>query len=554
MLLEILIFAGQAFAGSSVGQTHIDRIDRMPDLPQPLQIIDYNKLAHDFDSKVYDFNQVGDHWPLVWWDRAGVNFPEPMVAMYTTIGDSRQGPKANNGQYHEAVAEIGSVLGASLVGIDKSSGLDYVGMLKNFFNRKTGWSIVQNNTNPAAGRAGGGYARDWWYDVYPNVLFYGVAAMYPHEAQFDQITHAIADRFLAAEQVLKGNYHYSYFDYGTLTPHTTDICPQDDVAAGHAYVLFNAYKKFGDARYLAAAKAALHSFDAQKTSPFYEVLMPFGAYLAARMNAEEGTTYNVAHLIDFSLDASPVCRQNWGAVVGRWNGFDVSGLIGSAVDNSEYAFLMNTYDMAWPLVPLVRYDQRFADAVGKWMLNAANAARLFYPDYSSAQHQTLKPLSSLTKGVIAYEGLAREAAYPEAKATTIAPVAQGDGPHWVTTNGPTTQFSIYGSAHVGIFGRIIQKTDVEGILKLDLLATDFFHDPAFPTWLIWNPYPVAKTISFASNADLYDAVSGHFLKAVVVPAHSSLVIVEVPKHATLTRVGTKLLANGKVIDYRTQTN
>jgi hypothetical protein len=30
------------------------------------------------------------------------------------------------------------------------------------------------NNSPVA-FLGGGYARDWWYDVYPNLMFYAVA-------------------------------------------------------------------------------------------------------------------------------------------------------------------------------------------------------------------------------------------------------------------------------------------------------------------------------------------------------------------------------------------
>ena len=149
---------------------------QMPDLPQPLQIIDFQKLALRFDSTVYDFNASGSFWPLVWKDSSKKNFPQVVVGLYTAIGDVRQGPANNKGMFHEALATMGAVLGASLVGIDKSNqqGLDYVGMLKNYFNSETGWNIMMNNTCPEVALLGGGYGRDWWYDVYPNLLFYAI--------------------------------------------------------------------------------------------------------------------------------------------------------------------------------------------------------------------------------------------------------------------------------------------------------------------------------------------------------------------------------------------
>ena len=65
--------------------------------------------------------------------------------------------------------------------------------------------------------------------------------------------------------------------------------------------------------------------------------------------------------------------------VGRWGNYDCDGLLGSIDNRGGYAFAMNTYAQAGALVPLVRYDTRYARAIGKWMLNLANSARLFYP-------------------------------------------------------------------------------------------------------------------------------------------------------------------------------
>src|SRR5690606_10689940 len=118
---------------------------------------------------------------------------------------------------------------------------------------------------------------------------------------------------------------------------------------------------------------------------------------------------------------------------------------------------MNTYDTMWPLVPMVRYDTRYANAIGKWMLNAANASKLFYPYEIPDSHQTLPEEKEYTKGVIAYEGLIKKAHFPEYEHLE-APIAIGDGPHWNKDNPPVSQFSVYGSGHVGIAGSIISST------------------------------------------------------------------------------------------------
>ncbi len=142
-------------------------------------------------------------------------------------------------------------------------------------------------------------------------------------------------------------------------------------------MLYAAWKKFGNEKYLKAAKNALAALQSQPANPTYEVLMPFGAYLAARINAELGEKFDLEKMLTWSFDGTPKCREGWGVLVGTWNGMDISGIVGSTVDHGGYGFLMNTYDAAWPLVPLVRYDQTRANAIGKWMLHAANAAKLF---------------------------------------------------------------------------------------------------------------------------------------------------------------------------------
>ena len=548
--------------GIPVKQQNLQRVDQMPDLPQPLQIIDYQKLALNFDSTVYDFNATGKFWPMVWKDSSNKNFPQMVVGLYTAVGDVRQGPANNKGMFHEALATMGAVLSASLVGIDKSNqqNLDYVGMLKNYFNKETGWDIMMNNTCPEVALLGGGYGRDWWYDVYPNVLFYAICDQYPDHPGFNEIARSIAEKFFKADSILKGDYNYSYFDYGKMKPMKNQICAQPDAAAGHAWVLYSAYKKFGDQRYLKGAMSALTALQSQSLNPTYEVLMPFGAYLAARINAEQGKNYDVNKMLGWSFDGTPICREGWGVLVGNWNGIDISGIVGSTVDHGGYGFLMNTYDAALPLVPMVRYNQSYATAIGKWMLNAANAARFFYPQYMPDDHETIPQLADVTKGVIAYEGMIQKSTH-KGNENLQGPVAQGDGPLWVPGKNPeVSQFSVYGSAHAGIFGSIIRATDVPGILQLNLLATDFYHDKAYPSFLYYNPYKESKSVLMnlekGKSIDLYNTVTGKFIhrnisssEKIEIPPQSAAVIVIIPTGGKQTYEGEKMLVNDIIVDY-----
>ncbi|MGQ2983823.1 hypothetical protein [Flavobacterium sp.] len=565
LLKASLLFVCAYSLQAQVKQTSIPRVDQMPDMPSHFEIIDYNKLSHDFNTVVFDFNAKGKHWPIVWMDKSQKNFPQDVVGMYTAMGDVRQGPNNNKGMFHEALASMGATYGATLVGIDKTKdrGHNYVAMLKNYFNSETGWDIMMNNTCPEVALLGGGYGRDWWYDVYPNVMFFAIYEKYPNEPGLEQMARKIADKFYEADKILNGNYDYSFFDYGKMQPMKNNICAQPDAAAGHAWVLYSAYKKFGDKKYLDGAISALNALQAQPVNPTYELLMPFGAYLAARINAEQGKTYDIDKMLAWSFDGTAICREGWGVLVGNWNGYDISGTVGSTVDRGGYGFLMNTYDMAWPIVPMARYDQRYANAIGKWMLNAANASKFFYPQYMPDEHETIPELADAGKNVIAYEGIIKRSNMDQYQHVK-APVAQGDGPLWVPgQNPPESQLSVYGSGHVGIFGSIIKKTDVEGILQLDLLATDSFHDKAYPSYLYYNPHGDTKTITIKTRkgkkVDLYDTVSGKFIAKnvrssakVSIPAKGSAVIVMVPTKGKVTHSGSKMLVNNVVVDYNAQ--
>ena len=543
-----------------VKQESIKRVEEMPNLPEPFKILDFYQLAKDYDTKVYDFNQTGKYWPLVWKDNSRKNFDQETYGIYTAMGDIRQGAENHNGIFHESLASIGSVLGASLVGIDKSNqtGNNYVSMLKNYFNSDIEWDIIMNNTCPEVALLGGGYARDWWYDVYPNVLFYAVADQYPEEKDYEDILRSVADKFYLADSVLDGNYSHSFFDYATMEPKKSWICAQEDVAAGHAYVLYSAYQKFDDPKYLKGARSSLEVLLNLKENCFYEILMPFGAYVAARMNAEQGTNYDFTNLLDWTFDGTAVCREGWGVLVGNWNGHDISGLVGSTIHGGGFAFLMNTYDVMWPLVPMVRYDQRYANTIGKWMLNAANASRLFYPYEIPDEHQTIPEEKEFTKGVIAYEGLIKNNDYEEFKHLK-GPVAIGDGPRWIEGNPNISQFSVYGSGHVGIAGAIISRTNIENILQLDLLATDFYNTEAYPSYLYYNPNSETKEVLISvgeNEVKIYDAIQRAFISQSAqgdfnfkMEKENSAVLVFVPENAKIEVKDGKLDADDIVIDY-----
>ena len=401
--------------GDGAEQTEISRVSEMPSMPAPYKMLDWRQKALDFDAYVFNEDTRVEGNPMIWYDDSRRNIDQETFGLYTAVNDSRQGPKHNRGEFHESLNSLAALIGGTLVGIDKTdqNGRNYVKMVQNYFNSDNGWNIVMNNTCPDVALLGGGYGRDWWYDVFPNVLYYALCDLYPDVDGAEEIQRTVAEQFAKADEVLAGNYDYSYFDYSKMQGMVNNIPLQQDAAGGHAWVLYAAYQKFGDPKYLDHAKSALEALLSQDESRFYEILLPMSAIVAARMNAEQGTDYDVKKIIDWTFEGcqNPDGRYGWGVIAERWGDYDVYGLQGSILDGGGFAFFMNSVKLTWPLVPMVKYEPQYARAIGKWMLNLANACRFFYPTEMDDEHQWLPEMKNLTDGNIAYEGLRKQDDY-----------------------------------------------------------------------------------------------------------------------------------------------
>ena len=152
--------------------------------------------------------------------------------------------------------------------------------------------------------------------------------------------------------------------------------------------------------------------------------------------------------------------------------------------------------------------------------------------------------------MIGYEAL-RE------KLNGLSPVSTGDalGGGWAGTN-----FALYGTSAIGYLGSLIDETNVEKILKLDVLKTDFFHGAAYPTYLLYNPYSTTQTVQFdagAAASDIYEALTETFISKNVsgkinltLPANQALMVTITPAGGTLTYNRHKMLINNVVVDYQ----
>ena len=120
--------------------------------------------------------------------------------------------------------------------------------------------------------------------------------------------------------------------------------------------------------------------------------------------------------------------------------------------------------------------------------------------------------------------------------------------------------ALYMGYHIGFLGGIMTLTDVPGILRWDCVATDWFHAPAYATFLICNPFADPKTVTLPvgpSECDLYDTVTGTFIARDVTGAtflrlapDQVMVLVFTPPHGSVSHTGFRLLINDVVVDYQ----
>ncbi len=529
------------------GQIALPRVEQMPNQPAPYNVRNWRQVALQYDSFVYDLQKTGQYLPLSYLKPAGVNYPQnPVFGLHTYVG-------TNSPFGNEAINVMPSLVGASLLGANKSNqfGQNWLLMSQDFFNKANGENIYLNN----AGASSGG---DWWYDLMPNVFFYQLYDLYPNlggEADLQFTT--IADQFLEAVRAMGGSdapwepayMNYRAWKFKTMQPNANGV-KEPEAAGAFAWLLYNAWKETGNPEYLKGAEWAIEFLNEWQSNPSYELQLPYGTYTAAKMNAELGTDYDIQKMVNWSFDRGPL--RGWGTIVGTWGGFDVSGLVGEANDaGNDYAFQLNGVQQAAALVPMVRYDKRFARAIGKWMLNLSNATRLYYPGFLPANQQDASAWSSANdpQQVLGYEALRQ-------KYQTLSPFSTGDAVQggWAATN-----LALYGTGSIGYLGALVEKTNVDKILQLDLLKTDFYGSTAYPSFLFYNPLPTTQTIQFAAGntpADIYEALSETFILQNVsgtvnlsIPANQAILVTVCPSGGVVSFDKNKMLVNGVVIDF-----
>src|SRR6188472_4418557 len=317
----IVLFHLGTMLQAQPGQLTIQRVELMPNEPSPYFMRDWERVAQGYDSLAYDITKSGEYLPLVFIRSKGTNYPDRgSFGLDTYVGTF----SPNNG---EAINVLPSLVGASLVGINKQNqfGEDWILMSQDYFNSANGENLYLNNIG---GHSGG----DWWYDMLPNIYFYELYDLYGAVGDAENQFDLIADRMEEAVRVMggkatpwtKANMDYRAYDFLHKAPNPNGV-HEPEAAGAYAWLLYHAYQKTGELKYLQAAEWSMEFLNGLGSNPAYELQLPFGAYMGARMNAEIGTKYLIENYLYWVFNRGPL--RGWGTIVGEWNNFDVSGLV-----------------------------------------------------------------------------------------------------------------------------------------------------------------------------------------------------------------------------------
>ena len=550
------------------------------------------------------------------------------------------GYNMNDMELGEGITNLAAIASAALIGLENlndyqlynedGTPLAKYNFVKSAVAHYNRYDHIVSNGDDWSGRSG---QDEFWYELLPNVLFTIIANEYADieyvedngEKVYylrDIVTESARNRLTAVIGMggVNADFDHKSFDITLGKPVENSAQRNADSAAGFAYVLYSAYamnmalpeeeRLATEAELEQFRLGAIWSMDYLQRidfNPFYEVLVYLAPYLAARLNAEQGTNYNVAKMYNWAFSDSQV-RGGWGMINDNWNGFYTQGLMGSTQDGGGYAFAMNTFDAVMGFVPMVRYDARFAEDIARWITCASQSAQTFYPqglDYSDDQqingsvysgeiggyydndvyngfYQSGKWIQMDTEpeywtgedgakmaSFIPYEGLRRyrkKVVYNGYNSNTRAsqtdtnygPYASGDA-YTYNWNGHT-DYGMYGAAHVGIFASVIEKTNVSRILEIDLNKLDVFgsnvtdsgKEIAFKMY--YNPYGFAQTVTVtcADGASLFDTLtkktvvtsSGAGKASVMLKAGQTMVLATIPQGETVTNAGGSYTCGG----------
>ncbi len=472
---------------------------------------------------------------------------------------------------------LSAVIGAKLMDQDltKQAGFDYVESSKNWFDSKNGvyrHRPTESQPNFHSGIYG------YWGTVYGLAL----AHLYPEDTDFQNYAISTYETYLEIAKGLgapnKPDFSNLGFDFNSMGPGGRNE-PMNRLgnAPNVAWPLLLGYTKTKNPEMLECAVSIMKWYT--QNPGRYEGTYLMGPLVAAKLNALYGESIDLDQTLAAWFGDGDRKMHPWHVTAkSSFGGIDCAGVDAAKRDMKKHTFhgfTMGTLNGPSWLAPVLRYDQRYAKSIARYLLNAANSSRLFQGYQLDWNHQDHKDWKDQwdPEYLLFYEALTPTEYSKERKFSPYAtgdPISHGWGTEKVSRENyldekknwfskSENNISLYMGNHVGFLGSICSLTEVPGILRWDCLKTDWHHGKAFPTFLYHNPHTNDQTVTvpLENPCNIYDSVSGKFIAYsqnvtfnLTLKPDQAVVLVTTPITANITSKGSKLFANDVVIDYQ----
>ncbi|RHM59843.1 MULTISPECIES: discoidin domain-containing protein [Coprobacillaceae] len=547
-----IVHAKEPNIGRNLEQRLLEVVEDMPNIPSNYKLIDWEDRGKKLTEFVFDHTatnfdentefSVKDNrkFSTIYRDDKYGGYMIP--AFYgenRPIVDREIDGKIHDGEDdQESISVTSALISASLLGIDMNKELPeelkgkstiengyeintYLdNELKYYWNKDGVITNVPNGSDSKLQNTNVSNAYgDFWYLLIANQNFFRLSELNPEwrPEEVKEIQRSIADKMVEMIDVLKqrsketgkGLFDIQCFDFENMKA-VEPGWRQPDAATGTASILYYAYKIFNEDKYLTYAKECMDYLQDLESNPYYENMLIDAVYLAAMMNAEVGTNYDISKFWNWITTTSKSSVRNWGSVNYSQDGIDVYGMTGEP--NNGYSYFFNSIYPLTSILPAAKYDPSYARMAGKWAINIANASKYFLPSEWSTEHQTDGEFKGqLEESVLAYESLRKNDKGKNFYATGDAKQNATGG--WMAGEN-TTNFGLYGGFYTGFLGALVKETNVEGILKLDCNKTDYYQNNMYQTYLYYNPFMETKEVEIDLGNkyyDIYDSAAGMYL-------------------------------------------
>lgn len=462
----------------------------IPYLPDHYRYIDWRQRAVEFNNFLFKTNTAD-----IIFNQEEKNTGRAALGIKTYLDEGMEEPS-------QALTLIGALLSTEALDLNilnEEEISKLMESIESYYNIENGEGTFLNY------QEGNSKEMSFWQQLYPSIVYFMLMDRYSPTVDSDAMLQNIADTWYEVVMDLGGSdgivdFGYTGYDFKNKIPFDNGKWIEPDAAAGVALLQYYAFEKFGNRKYMKAANLCMEYMDDFDRNPGYELLYLYLPYLSARLNSTGDYHFNTAKYMEFFFTESDYRRE-----YGIFNDDYATGLIGERTQYGGSPSSFQSIIGATALVPMLKYDQRYAIEVGRYLLNVTNNLNLFY-DEDSSDNANIVPLERVEK-----DGDARQ------------------------------RHSILSGTYLGLLATMIEPTNVEGILKVDINQNDYYVEEAKerPLYLLFNPHEDQKVVEYEPQTtgcvSLYDVVSHQFLKEnikgktdIEIKGNEAVMILEIP--------------------------